>query len=160
MIYTPMTKKALKLAFKAHKGQKDRSGLPYILHPVHVAEQMTTEDTCVVAILHDVIEDTDYTLEDLRKKGFTEVQLRGVDLMTHREDEDYFDYIRKLCGDPVARAVKREDLLHNLDPGRLKKVTEKDELRFAKYRKALGILDEAEAKSEGEKTASDEITDI
>jgi len=145
MIYTPLTKKALKVAFKAHKDQKDRSGLPYILHPVHVAEQMKTEDTCVVAILHDVIEDTDLTLEDLREKGFTETQLRGVDLMTHREDEDYFDYVRKLSGDPVARTVKRADLLHNLDSTRLSKVSEKDEKRYAKYRKALEILDRAEA---------------
>ena len=70
MLYTPLTKKALKLSFAAHKDQLDKSGMPYVYHPFHVAEQMETEETVAVALLHDVIEDTDYTLEDLKAMGF------------------------------------------------------------------------------------------
>ena len=70
MIYTHMTKKALKLCYEAHKGQSDKSGLPYVLHPVHLAEQMTDEKTTIAALLHDLVEDTDYTLEDLATMGF------------------------------------------------------------------------------------------
>ena len=70
MIYTEMTKKALKLCFEAHKEQIDKSGMPYVFHPFHLAEQMQDEETTIVALLHDVIEDTDYTLDDLRKMGF------------------------------------------------------------------------------------------
>lgn len=140
MIYTELTRKALKIAFRAHEGQLDRSGLPYILHPVHVAEQMKTEDTCVVAILHDVIEDTSVTMEDLQKEGFTETQLEGVRLMTHLPGTDYFAYVQNLKDNPVARAVKIADLQHNSDPTRLIKITPEDRARLRKYQKALEIL--------------------
>lgn len=141
MIYTDMTRKAIQIAWKAHAGQKDRSGLPYILHPIHVAEQMMTEDTCVVAILHDVVEDTDVTLTDLQEAGFTPVQLEGIRLMTHEAGISYEDYILRLKPDPVARAVKIADLHHNLDPTRLPEVTPADQKRFEKYRRALQMLD-------------------
>ena len=101
MIYTELTYKAIKVAFKAHEGQLDKTGLPYILHPIHVAEQMKDEDSCVAAILHDVIEDTDITLEDLRKEGFTEKQLEAVALLTHDLSVDYMDYIIQLSGNPI-----------------------------------------------------------
>ena len=140
MIYTELTKKAILVAFKAHEGQVDRAGLPYVLHPIHIAEQMKDEDTCVVALLHDVIEDTDMTLEDLKQYGFTEVQLEGVRLMTHEDDVDYFDYVRAMKDNPVAKAVKLEDLKHNSDFTRLDKVTEKDLKRLEKYKKAEAIL--------------------
>lgn len=140
MIYTELTNKAIKIAFEAHAGQLDRSGLPYVLHPIHVAEQMKDEDTCVVALLHDVIEDTDMTLEDLRTYGFTEAQLEGVRLMTRLEDEDYFDYVRNLKDNPIARAVKIEDLKHNSDKARISVMTEDDQKRLEKYKKALEIL--------------------
>ena len=142
MIYTEMTRKAIHFAFHAHDGQKDRSGLPYILHPVHLAEQMTTEDACVVAMLHDVLEDTDMTAEDLRKEGFTERQIRAVELLTRREDEDYFEYVRRIREDDLASAVKLADLAHNMDRTRLPGCTEKDEARYEKYRKAVTILTE------------------
>ena len=140
MIYTELTNKAIKIAFEAHAGQLDRSGLPYVLHPLHVAEQMKDEDTCVVALLHDGIEDTDMTLEDLRTYGFTEAQLEGVRLMTRLEDEDYFDYVRNLKDNPIARAVKIEDLKHNSDKARISVMTEDDQKRLEKYKKALEIL--------------------
>ena len=144
MIYTEMTKKAVLTAFQAHEGQKDRSGLPYVLHPVHLAEQMTTEDACVVALLHDVLEDSDMTVSDLRELGFTEVQLEAVELLTRGEDEDYTEYVRRLKSNPLARTVKLADLNHNMDRTRLKDWTMKDEQRHKKYENAVRILTEDE----------------
>ena len=85
MIYTPMTKIALKLCFEAHKNQIDKSGMPYVFHPFHLAEQMTDEKTTVVALLHDVIEDTEYTLNDLKDMGFTDDVISAIALMTHAD---------------------------------------------------------------------------
>ena len=142
MIYTELTYKAIKVAFKAHEGQLDKTGLPYILHPIHVAEQMKDEDSCVAAILHDVIEDTDITLEDLRKEGFTEKQLEAVALLTHDLSVDYMDYIIQLSGNPIARAVKIEDLKHNSDTTRaLGNLTPQDIKRNQKYLSALNFLE-------------------
>ena len=140
MIYTEMTKRAIRFAFPAHEGQQDRAGLPYVLHPVHLAEQMTDEDTCVVALLHDVLEDTEATVEDLRNEGFTEVQIRAVQLLTREKDGDYLEYVRNLKNDPIARTVKMKDLEHNLDHTRLDEVTERDEIRFRRYRDAVKLL--------------------
>ena len=140
MIYTDLTRKAITVAYNAHQGQLDRAGLPYILHPLHVAEQMKDEDTCVVALLHDVIEDTDLTLENLREYGFTEAQVEGVRVMTREEDEDYFEYIRSVKTNPLALAVKLEDLKHNSDVTRIIEITDKDLQRIEKYKKAMEIL--------------------
>lgn len=138
MIYTDLTKLALNTAYKAHTGQLDRSGLPYIFHPYHLAEQMTDELTCAIALLHDVVEDTDVTLEELAKLFPPEV-VEGVRLMTHTDDTDYFDYVRNIRG-TVAEPVKRADLAHNSDLSRLDTVTEKDILRLEKYKRAVRIL--------------------
>jgi (p)ppGpp synthase/HD superfamily hydrolase len=140
VIYTDLTKKAMKLAYKAHQKQKDRSGLPYVLHPLHLAEQMDTEETTVAALLHDVAEDTDYTLEDLRREGFPETVLEALALLTHDPAVPYLDYVRALKDNPIARAVKLADLAHNSDLSRLSKVSEKDLARVEKYRKAMEIL--------------------
>ena len=142
MIYTEQTKKAILLAFQAHEGQKDRSGLPYVMHPIHLAEQMTTEDACVVAMLHDVLEDTDMTVEDLRAHDFSEKQIHAVELLTRTKEEDYFEYIRRLKDDPLARSVKLADLAHHMDRTRLKDWTDQDETRREKYAEALRILTE------------------
>ena len=140
MIYTDLTKKAIKIAFVAHAGQLDRSGMPYILHPIHVAEQMKDEDTCVAALLHDVVEDTDITIEELRGYGFTEEQLEAVRLLTRLEEVDYLDYVRNLRDNPIAKAVKIEDLKHNSDVTRMETLSEDDRERFEKYKKAMEIL--------------------
>ncbi|MBP3233958.1 MAG: GTP pyrophosphokinase [Eubacterium sp.] len=150
MIYTRLTKLAMNIAYKAHLGQTDRNGLPYIYHPMHLAEQMKTEDTCVVALLHDVIEDTSMTLDNLREYGFTEKQLEAVWYMTHiipdrsmteeEKLEDYFAYVRRIRENEIARIVKLADLRHNSDETRLNKVTEKDVKRKEKYLKAIQIL--------------------
>jgi (p)ppGpp synthase/HD superfamily hydrolase len=141
MIYTKMTKTALKLCFEAHKNQLDKSGMPYVFHPFHLAEQMTDENTTAVALLHDVIEDTDYTLDDLRKLGFTEDVVSAVGLMTHAEDVPYMEYVAEIKKNPIAKAVKLADLRHNSDTSRLDVVTERDIAREAKYAEAIKLLE-------------------
>lgn len=140
MIYTCMTKKALKLCFEAHKDQLDKSGMPYVFHPFHLAEQMTDEDTTVVALLHDVVEDTDYTLEDLKVMGFNEKVIEAIGLMTHAEGVPYMEYVAKIKENPIAKAVKLADLAHNSDSSRLDNITEKDIARREKYKNAIEFL--------------------
>ena len=142
MLYTPLTKKALKLSFAAHKDQLDKSGMPYVYHPFHVAEQMETEETVAVALLHDVIEDTDYALEDLKVMGFPDSVTEVLALMTHDDSVPYLDYVVKLRDNPIARAVKLADLRHNSDLSRLDAVDEKALERVEKYRKAIELLEE------------------
>ena len=141
MIYTPMTKIALKLCFEAHKDQVDKSGMPYVFHPFHLAEQMIDEETTAVALLHDVIEDTDYTLEDLAEMGFSDNVLRAIALMTHDESVSYMDYVAQIKTNPIARAVKLADLRHNSDMSRLDKVSTLDRERAEKYEKAIKLLE-------------------
>ena len=141
MIYTDNTKKAMKLCFKAHKDQVDKSGMPYVFHPFHVAEQMTDEATTIVALLHDVVEDTDYTLGDIAAEGFGEDILEAVALMTHEDDVPYLDYVAKLKDNPIARAVKLADLAHNSDLSRIGEIDEETKRRLEKYKKAKDILE-------------------
>ena len=140
MIYTSMTIKAMKLAYKAHEGQVDRSGVPYIFHPIHLAEQMETEDEICTALLHDVAEDSDCTIEDLKKEGFSADTIEALRLLTHEKSVPYMDYIAALKGNPIARKVKLADLAHNSDIGRLVIVTDKDLKRMEKYQKARNLL--------------------
>lgn len=141
MIYTPMTKVALKLCFEAHKDQIDKSGMPYVFHPFHLAEQMQDEETTIVALLHDLIEDTDHTIEDLREMGFGERVLAAIALMTHAPEVPYMDYVAQIKTNSIARAVKLADLRHNSDVSRLDFVTAKDEARVEKYKKAIALLE-------------------
>ena len=140
MIYTDQTKKALALCFAAHKDQVDKSGMPYVFHPFHLAEQMQTEETVTAALLHDVVEDTEYTLEDLRRMGFAESVLEALALLTHDDQVPYMDYVRTLRSNPIARAVKLADLKHNSDLSRLDKVDEKALRRVEKYHQAMELL--------------------
>lgn len=144
MIYTDLTKKALKLSFAAHKDQLDKSGMPYVYHPFHVAEQMTTEEATVVALLHDVVEDTDYTLQDIADMGFPKPVCDALALLTHDDAEPYLDYVARLKNDPIARAVKLADLRHNSDLRRLDRVDDEALRRVEKYKKAMAILMEQE----------------
>lgn len=134
MIYTEATKKALKLMCQKHKDQKDRSGLPYILHPFHVAEQMDDEESTIVALLHDIVEDTDTTIDELKGYGFSDRVLDALRLMTHAEGVDYYDYVKEIGKDPLARKVKIADLEHNMQLGRLNEVRDKDLKRAEKYK--------------------------
>lgn len=142
MIYTEMTKNALQLCFEAHKEQVDKSGLPYVFHPFHLAEQMQTEETTIVALLHDVVEDSDYTLQDLQEKGFSKAVVDAVALMTHGDGVKYMDYVRAIKKNPIAKAVKLADLRHNSDLSRMDQVTEAVLERRNKYLEAIALLEE------------------
>lgn len=137
-----MTRLAAETAYRAHKDQTDKAGFPYILHPVHVAEQMKTEETTIVALLHDVIEDSSFTAEDISAMGFSDDIIEALKLLTHDKNTDYFEYVLKIKDNPIARAVKIADLTHNSDLSRLPNVTQKDILRVEKYKKAIEILNE------------------
>lgn len=142
MIYTPLTIKAMKLAYAAHHGQFDKSGVPYILHPVHLAEAMEDEISCCAALLHDTVEDTDVTLEQLAAEFPAEV-VEAVRLLTHEPDADYFDYVRAIKGNPVAMKVKLADLAHNSDATRFAGVrVPEGQIGYLrdKYTKAKAIL--------------------
>lgn len=141
MIETEKTKAALEIAKKAHKDQKDKSGEPYILHPLHLAEQMKTEETTIVALLHDVVEDSDFTIKDLEKEGFQKSIIEAVSLMTHADGVYYMDYVREIKKNPLAREVKLADLRHNSDLSRLKVIDKKALERRDKYLKAIALLE-------------------
>lgn len=140
MIYTRLTKMAMKLAYEAHAGQVDKTGMPYIFHPYHLAQSMTDELTAVAALLHDVVEDTEYTLADLASFGFPKEVIDALTLLTHAPEVPYMDYVRKIAGNPIARAVKIADLRHNSDTTRLDTVDEAALARAKKYSEALRIL--------------------
>lgn len=142
MIYTQWTKKALALCFEAHKNQTDKTGLPYVFHPFHLAEQMEDETSTVVALLHDVVEDTDYTLEDLQKMGFSSQVIDALALLTHDPVVPYMDYVFQIKSNPVARRVKLADLAHNSDLSRLDHVDEAALGRVHKYEAAIRLLNE------------------
>lgn len=139
MVYTPQTKKAMVIAYNVHLGQVDKSGIPYIYHPIHLAEQMDTEEECIVALLHDVVEDTPITFEDLEKE-FSPTVISALKLLTRDKSVDYMDYVKRIATNPIAKKVKLTDLAHNSDETRLNEVTEKDKERHKKYIKARKIL--------------------
>ena len=143
MIYTKLTKQAIRLCFDAHKDQVDKSGMPYVLHPFHLAEQMPDEDTTVVALLHDVMEDTDYTLEDLTAMGYPRQILEALILLTHEEGVPYMTYVEAISHNPIAAEVKKADLRHNSDLTRLDTVDQKALDRVEKYRRALEFLEKS-----------------
>lgn len=144
MIYTDLTKKALRISFEAHKNQTDKSGMPYVYHPFHLAEQMDDELSTCVALLHDVVEDTDITLDELRSRGFPDEVTEALSLMTHSDDVPYLDYVRAMKDNPIARKVKLADLAHNSDLTRLDEIDEKAIERVNNYKQAILILQRTE----------------
>lgn len=140
MIYTANTKRALQIAYAAHHGQTDKSGLPYIHHVLHVAEQMPDELSTIAALLHDTIEDTAVTLADLQREGFPNEALDAIRILTHSPSVPYLDYIRSLRSNPIASVVKLADLAHNSDLTRLDAITDADRKRAEKYKQAMAIL--------------------
>lgn len=142
MIYTYLTNEAMKIAYRAHHGQVDKGGIPYIFHPFHLAEQMTDEYTTCAALLHDVVEDTDVTLEALSAVFPAEV-VEAVALLTHRPGDDYLQYAAAIRENPIARAVKLADIAHNSDTTRLEATADNlaaQKRLHEKYSKALQIL--------------------
>ena len=147
MIYTEMTKKAVNVMYQAHQGQMDKGGFPYCFHPYQVAQGMDDEISCTCALLHDVVEDTDLTFEDLAGMGFPAEVIDALKLLTHREGVPYMDYVRNLAGNPVARKVKLSDLHHNSDLSRINEVTEKDLERIGQYKEAIAFLEEKDTEN-------------
>ena len=139
MINTKLTRKAMIIAYNAHMGQVDKTLVPYIYHPIHVAEQMNDEVTCIVALLHDVVEDTEVIFTDLEKEFSKEI-VDILRLLTHDKNIDYMEYIEKIKNNKIAVKVKIADLKHNMDKSRLDEVDEKALIREEKYKKALEIL--------------------
>lgn len=135
-----MLNKALELAKAAHAGQLDKGGEPYISHPIAVAAMVETEEEKTVALLHDVVEDTPVTLEELRRQGFPELVMEAVDILTKRPGSDYRDYIQRVKQNPLALTVKIADMTHNMDLSRIKNPQAKDFARIQKYNKILGEL--------------------
>ncbi|WP_165247230.1 HD domain-containing protein [Adlercreutzia sp. ZJ141] len=140
MIYTPMTNKALKICFDAHKDQVDKAGAPYVFHPFHLAEQMDDEASTCAALLHDVVEDTDATFDDLLAQGISYEVVEAVRYLTHEDDVPYMDYVANIASNPIAVKVKFADLKHNMERGRFDNPDEVGEGRIAKYKAALELL--------------------
>lgn len=136
MDYNELYDKALQIAVRAHKGQKDKAGHDYILHPIRVSERCDDPRAKIVALLHDTIEDTDVTADYLREEGFTEEIVEAVLAVTRREGEEYDDYVRRAAQNELGRMVKRADLEDNMDIRRLPELTDRDVERLRKYLRA------------------------
>jgi (p)ppGpp synthase/HD superfamily hydrolase len=133
---------AFEIAKAAHAGQTDKAGLDYILHPQQVAAMVTTDEEKAVALLHDIIEDTEVTANDLLAKGLPDNIVEAVEALTKKSGQSYSDYLANVKKNGLATTVKLADLKHNSDLGRLEKVTKKDRDRAEKYRKAIAYLSE------------------
>ena len=128
--------RAIELAVEHHKGQFDKAGKPYILHPLRVMMSVDKDDEKIVAVMHDIVEDTDITLDDLRNEGFSEQVISAIECVTKGEEEDYDSFIERISHNPLAIQVKLADINDNMDLSRLSNVTEKDLERVEKYKKA------------------------
>ena len=140
--------KALQLAILKHSGQFDKSGLPYISHPIFVSLNVETEDQKIVALLHDVLEDTDTIEKELLDIGITEEQLEAIKLLTRTKEDSYMKYVKRAAENKIARAVKKADLMHNMELERLPEITQEDIKRQKKYKKALDYILEKEKEEE------------
>ena len=135
-----LLEKAIAIAVEAHRGQRDRTGAPYILHPMRVMAGVDTDVEKMVAFLHDVVEDTDWTFEKLAQEGFPAEVIEALKCVTKKEGEAYEDFVKRSAGNPIACRVKLADLEHNMDARRLTNVTEKDVERLKKYVRAWHFL--------------------
>ncbi|QJI31810.1 GTP pyrophosphokinase [Pseudomonas sp. ADAK18] len=131
---------AITLACRIHTGQVDKSGKPYILHPLRLMLRFETLDEQIVSVLHDVVEDGNVTLDELRHLGLCEHVVHAIDCLSKRPGEDYEDFIARIRPDELARKVKIEDIRDNLNLTRLPTLEAKDLERVAKYHKALRYL--------------------
>lgn len=145
MIYTTQTLNAMQIAFHAHKNQVDKTGTPYIFHPIHLAEQCEEEQTTIVALLHDVVEDSEWSFEDLGKMGFESEVIEALKLLTHEKGISYMDYVHQIKENPIATKVKILDLEHNLDITRVPEnereaFLQKMKIKREKYKDAYTYL--------------------
>ncbi|MFC0245848.1 GTP pyrophosphokinase [Falsochrobactrum ovis] len=127
---------AIAVAAAAHMGQVDKNGEPYILHPIRVMQVQTTTEAQIVGVMHDMIEDTDTSLDDIYSFGFDDDIVLALNAITRRDGEDYFVYVARACSNPIARPVKIADLRDNL------RASNDDESRRARYLRALDMLGE------------------
>jgi GTP diphosphokinase / guanosine-3',5'-bis(diphosphate) 3'-diphosphatase len=127
-------------------GQVDKAGEPYILHPLRLMLRMAIEAERIAAVLHDVVEDSQVTIEDLIAEGFAREIVHAVDALSRREGEDYMEFVKRASEDPIARRVKQADLEDNLDLTRIRKPTDRELDRMHRYQRALEILAEEEAR--------------
>lgn len=135
---------AISIAAQAHKGQKDKAGDPYLLHPLRMMLRMNSEGAMMAAVLHDVVEDTGWTLEQLREEGFLDEVLEAVDCLTHRSGESYQEFVERVQTNPIARQVKIADLEDNMNIRRISQLGAKDLERLEKYHKAWCMLTNAD----------------
>lgn len=141
MLYSQKIFDAINLMCKAHGDTPDKSGIPYIFHPYHLAEQMQTEDTVIAALLHDVLEDTEFTEDDLRAHGIAENIIEALKLLNHYWKTPYMDYVKAIKQNEIARAVKIADITHNLDESRMPGgLTENLIKKRSVYKEALEYL--------------------
>ena len=127
---------AIELAVKHHKGQYDKGGKPYILHPLRLMMSVDTDDEKIVAVMHDLVEDTHITIAYLRTAGFSEKVLSALDCVTNRDNEDYESFIERIAQNPLATKVKLADLEDNMDLSRISEPSKKDYKRIEKYKRA------------------------
>ena len=137
---TQTLERAIAIAAAAHAGQLDKGGAPYILHPLKVMLRMTTLEERIVAVLHDVVEDCDISLDDLRKEGFSEEVLTAIESVTKVPGESYEDFVERAAQNPIGRVVKLADLEENSDLSRIASPSWEDLERIEKYRRAIGRL--------------------
>ncbi|MEG2116543.1 MAG: GTP pyrophosphokinase [Clostridia bacterium] len=140
MVNSEFVTKILNFIYDAHKGQFDKSGAPYVFHPFFLATQMDDENSVVLALLHDVVEDTDKTFDDIKALGVNDDVIAALKLLTHNLAVPYFEYVNKIKENKLATKVKLADLKHNSDLSRLKCPTQKDVERVAKYAASIKIL--------------------
>ena len=131
---------AVSIAARAHRGQKDKAGAAYLLHPLRIMLRMDTEAAMMAAVLHDVVEDTEWTLERLREVGFSEEVLEAIDCLTHREGESYEEFVERVRTNPIARQVKIADLEDNMNVRRINQLGPKELERLEKYHRAWWVL--------------------
>ena len=135
---------AIQIAVNAHAAQFDKGGKPYILHPLHLMNQLLFDpELAAIAVLHDVVEDSDITFESLKQTGMGDRVIAALRLLTHKPEQSYDDYVQQICTNYDAIRVKRKDLEHNSDITRLRGIEQKDLIRMQKYHKAFIQLTEA-----------------
>lgn len=136
--------RAIAIAAEAHRGQTDQAGAPYILHPLRVMLSLNSLEERIVGVLHDVVEDSDWTFDALAAEGFSDHVVEALRAVTRLDGEDYQDFVRRASRNPIGAKVKFADLTDNSDMTRIKNPTDKDFKRLEKYRRALRLLSEGE----------------
>jgi len=137
--------RAIEIAVEAHKNQVDKGGRPYILHPLRLMFRMQNDEERMAAVLHDTVEDTPITLDDLRGEGFPDVVVEAVDRLSRRSTESYEEFVARAAEHPLARRVKLADIEDNLDIRRLREIQDRDLVRLRRYHAVWKGLAEPEA---------------